>query len=126
MYIKTTDKSVDQAAADVEAAAQRQGFGVLHAYDFKAILHSKGFDLPNECRVLEICSPVQANRILHEEMKVNMALPCRVSIYEDAGRTRIGTIPPTALLGLVSQSEDLSKTAREVEQAICAIIDESV
>jgi len=126
VYIKTTSKSVDQAVADVEAAARRHGFGVLHTHDFKAILHSKGFDLPKECRVLEICSPVQANRILHEEMKVNMALPCRVSIYEDDGRTRIGMIPPASLLGLVSESESLKRTAFEVDQTMRAIIDESV
>jgi len=126
IYVKSSDKSVEQAAADVEAAAQRHGFGVLHSYDFKATLRSKGFDLPNECRVLEVCNPRQASEILRSDMRVNMALPCRISVYEDAGRTRIGMIRPTALLGLISESGELGKAASEVERTVEAIIDESI
>ena len=126
LYIRETKKSVDQAMNDLEASVQRHGFGVLHTYDFKQTLADKGFELANECRVVEICNPQQASEILHEDMKVNMALPCRVSIYEDGGYTRIGMIPPTSLLGLVSQSADLSTAARDVEQTIATIIDESI
>ena len=52
-YIRDTKKSVDQAVSDVEASVQRHGFGVLHTYDFKATLRAKGFEIPNDCRVLE-------------------------------------------------------------------------
>ncbi|MFQ5720137.1 MAG: DUF302 domain-containing protein [Acidobacteriota bacterium] len=125
-YVRDTDKSVDEAVSDVEAAVQRHGFGVLHTYDFKATLRSKGFDLPDECRVLEVCNPRQASEILRTDMSVNMALPCRISVYEDGGQTRIGMIRPTALLKLVSESAGLASSAEEVERTIVAIIDESV
>jgi uncharacterized protein (DUF302 family) len=125
IYVKDTDKSVDQAVADVEASVQRHGFGVLHTYDFKATLESKGFELPNECRVLEVCNPKQASEILKSDMRINLALPCRISVYEDAGRTKIGMIQPTALLRLVSESGALSQAAEEVERTVVAIIDES-
>ena len=126
IYVRNTDKSVEEAAADVEASVQRHGFGVLHTYDFRATLRSKGFDLPNECRVLEVCNPKQASEILRNDMSVNMALPCRISVYEDSGQTKIGMIPPTALLALVSQSGELSKVAEEVERTVTAIIEESI
>jgi uncharacterized protein (DUF302 family) len=126
LYIRKTKKSVDEAMKDLEASVERHGFGVLHTYDFKATLADKGFELANECRVVEICNPKQANEILHEDMTVNMALPCRVSIYEDGGDTRIGMIPPTSLLGLISQSADLSTVAKDVEKTVAAIIDESI
>ena len=126
MYIRTTTKSVDDAVSDLEAAIQRHGFGVLHTYDFRATLNSKGFDLPNECRVLEVCNPRQASEILKRDMKVNMALPCRISVYEDNGQTNIGMVPPTALLALISESKELSKAAEEVEKTAIAIIDESI
>jgi len=125
IYVKDTDKSVEQAVADVEAAVQRHGFGVLHTYDFKATLHAKGFDLPNECRVLEVCNPKQASEILKSDMRINLALPCRISVYEDAGRTKIGMIRPTALLGLISGSGALGQAAEEVERTVVAIIEES-
>ena len=31
-------------------------------------------------------------------MKLTMALPCRISVYTEAGQTRIGTIRPGAML----------------------------
>lgn len=102
-YVRATAKSVADAVSDVEASVKRHGFGVLHAYDFKETLRSKGFDLPNECHVLEVCNPKQANEILRTDMSINMALPCRISVHEDAGRTWIGMIRPTALLRLVSE-----------------------
>lgn len=126
IYVRTTKKSVDQASADVEAAVGRHGFGVLHTYDFKATLGSKGFELANECRVLEVCNPKQASEILHDDMRMNMALPCRISVYEDGGETKIGMIRPTALLQLISDSEQLARAAKDVEQTVEAIIDESV
>ena len=126
MYVRTTSKSVDEAVSDLEAAVQRNGFGVLHTYDFRATLHSKGFDLPNECRVLEVCNPRQASEILNRNMNVNMALPCRISVYEDGGQTKIGMIRPTALLALISESEELSEAAEEVEKTVIEIIEESI
>lgn len=126
LYIRETKKSVDQAVVDFEASVQRHGFGVLHAYDFKATLAGKGFELANECRVLEICNPKLASEILHKDMSVNMALPCRVSIYEEDGRTRIGMIPPTSLLALISASKDLAAAAQDVERTVAAIIEESI
>lgn len=126
LYIRETKKSIERAVNDFEASVARHGFGVLHTYDFKATLAAKGFELANECRVMEICNPKQASEILNEDMAVNMALPCRVSIYEDGGQTRIGMIPPSALLGLISQSTDLAAAAKDVEQTVAAIIDESI
>ncbi len=126
IYVRSTDKSVEEAASAVEASVQRHGFGVLHTYDFTATLRAKGFDLPNECRVLEVCNPKQAFEILRNDMRVNMALPCRISVYEDSGQTKIGMIRPTALLGLVSQSGELGKAAEEVERTVAAIIEESI
>jgi uncharacterized protein (DUF302 family) len=126
MYVRTTDKSVDKAVSDLEAAVQRHGFGVLHTYDFRGTLHSKGFDLANECRILEVCNPRQATEILKRDMKVNMALPCRISVYEEGGQTKIGMIQPTALLALISESQELSKVAEEVEETVVAIIEESI
>lgn len=126
LYIKQTQKSVDQAFHDLEASIKQHGFGLLHHYDFKQTLKEKGFDLPNECRVLEVCNPKQACEMLHMDMALNMALPCRISIYEENGRTFIGMIPPSALLGLISSSSELKPAAEEVEKTIHQIIADAV
>ena len=124
-YVVTSGKSVEQAAADLEAAVKRRGFGVLHTYDLKQTLAGKGVELPHECRILEVCNPHQAARVLSADMAMNMALPCRISVYEEGGETRIGMIRPTALLASLSESPSLRDVAEEVEQATIRMIDDA-
>lgn len=126
LYIKQTQKTVDQAFQDLEASIKQHGFGLLHHYDFKQTLKDKGFDLPNECRVLEVCNPKQACEVLRMDMAINMALPCRISIYQEAGKTFIGMIPPSTLLGLISSSAELLDLAQGVEDTTRQIIDDAV
>ena len=125
-FILESKKTVAQAAADLEIAVKRNGFGVLHVYDLKATLKNKGVDLPQECRIVEVCNPAQAAKVLAADMSLNFALPCRVSVYEDAGTTKIGMIKPTSLLGLLAKNSDLAETAEEVEAAITRMIKEAV
>lgn len=124
-YVVETEKSPQQAAEDLGAAVKRNDFGVLHIYDLKQTLKSKGFELPHECRIFEICNPKQATEVLTEDMSMNMALPCRISVYEEGGKTKIGMVKPTALLASLSQSRKLMAVAEEVEQKIIQMIDEA-
>lgn len=126
LYRKQTDKSVDQVFQDLEAAAKAHGFGVLHHYDFKQTLEGKGFPLANECRVLEVCNPKQASEVLAVDMALNMALPCRVSIYQDGGKTIVGMIPPTAVLKLVSDDPRIAPAAKLVEDTMEKIIESAL
>lgn len=126
LYRKETRKSVDQVFADIEAASKAHGFGVLHHYDFKQTLESKGFALANECRVMEVCNPGQASEVLSVDMALNMALPCRISVYEDGGKTIVGMIPPTAVLKLVSDDPRIESAARQVEETMEKIIEASI
>ena len=98
---------------------------MLHTYDFRKILAGKGFNLPGECRVFEVCNPRQASEVLAVDMALNMVLPCRVSIYEDHGQTIIGMVPPSDLLPLVSVDPAIAKSAQEVEATMKRIIDDT-
>lgn len=124
MYRRQSRRPVDEVVAGIEAAARAEGFGVLHQYDFRDILAAKGFPIERACRVLEVCSPRQASEVLAADMALNMALPCRLSVYEDRdGSTVVGMIPPTQLLALVSQDAGAAGAARSVEAAMERIID---
>lgn len=123
LYKKQTTKSVDRAFEDVQAALKAGDFGLLHYYDFRKTLADKGFDLPNECLVLEVCNPRQAAGVLAIDMSLNMALPCRLSIFEEHGKTFIGMVPPTAQLSLISRDARIAEAAGEVEHALKEIID---
>lgn len=122
-YLRESKLTVDQLSDAIAAAAEAQGFGVLHQYDFQQILEKKGFPIEGRCHVFEICNPRQASEVLAADMSLNMALPCRVSIYEEGGRTMVGMIPPTELLALVSDDDGVANSAREVETAMKAMID---
>jgi uncharacterized protein (DUF302 family) len=124
-YVVETNKSVEQASTDLEAAVKKHDFGVLHVHNLRETLKKKGFDLPNECRILEICNPQQAISVLKEDMSMNMALPCRISVYEEGGKTKIGMIKPTSLLATLSQSKGLIGIAQEVERKTIQMIEEA-
>ena len=125
-YIKETPKSVEQAVADLQAAVVRHKFGVLHIHNLQETLKKKGVDFPNACQILEICNPQTAKDVLVMDMELNMALPCRVSVYSENHKTKIGMIRPTAMLGLLSGSPKMARIAEDVENAIIAMIEEAV
>lgn len=124
-YIAESGKAVEQAAADLEAAVKAHGFGVLNVHDLRNTLAGKGYELAGECRILDVCNPGQALKVLDEDMEMNLVLPCRVSVYEHDGTTRIGMIRPTRLLASLSDSPRLMDVAEEVEQKITAMIEEA-
>lgn len=125
-YIVETSKSVEQAVADLQDAVVRHKFGVLHIHNLQETLKKKGVEFLNACQILEICNPQSAKDVLMLDMELNMALPCRVSVYSENGKTKIGMIRPTAMLRTLSDSPKLEAIAQEVEVALIAIIDESV
>lgn len=124
-YIVDTEKSFEQAATDLESAVKRHGFGVLHIHDLGATLRSKGIAFENECRVFEVCNPAQAAKVLATDMRLNMALPCRISVFTEHGKTRIGLIRPEQMLAALSQHPALTEVAREVEEKTIRMIDEA-
>jgi len=51
-----------------------------------------------------------------------MALPCRISVYEEGGRTKIATMLPTAMLALFPEAAELKSVAEDVERNILQMI----
>ncbi len=124
-YIVETDKSFEQAAADLDAAVKRNGFGVLHVHDIGNTLRGKGVEFVNQCRVFEVCNPLQAAKVMAADMRLNMALPCRISVYTEGGKTHIGMIKPSGILSALSQDAALAVVAREVEEKTIRMVDEA-
>lgn len=124
-YMVETDKSFDQASADLESSVKRQGFGVLHIHDLGNTLRSKGIAFDEQCRILEVCNPGQAAKVLATDMRLNMALPCRISVFTEKGTTKIGLIKPAQMLSALSQDEGLLQVAREVEEKTIQMVDEA-
>jgi uncharacterized protein (DUF302 family) len=124
-YIVETAKSFDQASADLEAAVIRHGFGVLHVHDLGATLRGKGIAFDDQCKVFEVCNPVQAAKVLSTDMRLNMVLPCRISVFTTNGKTHIGLIKPVQMLSALSQVAALTQIARDVEDKTIRMVDEA-
>ena len=122
-YLVETRKTFEQAATDLAAAVVAHGFGVLHVHDLGATLRSKGIDFAEQCQVFEVCNPVQAAKVLASDMRLNMALPCRISVFTENGRTQIGLIKPVEMLAALSQDPALIAIAHEVEGLVVRMVD---
>lgn len=124
-YLVETGKSFEQAAADLEAAVSRLGFGVLHVHDLGTTLRSKGIAFEEQCKVFEVCNPKQAAKVLSTDMRLNMALPCRISVFTEKGKTKIGLIKPVQMLSALSKDAALVQVANEVEAKTIQMVDEA-
>lgn len=124
-YIVETDKSFHQASTDLESAVKRHGFGVLHIHDLGATLRGKGIAFDGECRIFEVCNPGQAAKVLSSDMRLNMALPCRISVFTETGKTKIGLIRPVQMLSALSPDPALVQVAQEVEEKIIRMVDDA-
>jgi uncharacterized protein (DUF302 family) len=124
-YIVETNKSFNQASTDLESAVMRHGFGVLHVHDLGTTLRSKGIAFHEECKVFEVCNPGQAAKVLSIDMRLNMALPCRISVFTEKGKTKIGLIRPAQMLSALSQDAALVQVAEEVEGKTIQMVDDA-
>ncbi|MCK9995775.1 MAG: DUF302 domain-containing protein [Candidatus Krumholzibacteria bacterium] len=111
---------------DLIAAAEKHQFGLLHEHNLRQTMRHKGIEFPHRVHVLEICNPHHAASILNEDIRVNMALPCRIGVWEKDGQTMVGTILPTQLLQVFGDSPTIAETATQVENAMLAIIDDAI
>ena len=122
-YVAETNKTFEDASADLKTEVEKLGFGVLHIHDLGETLRTKGVDFEENCRVFEVCNPVQAAKVLSVDMRLNMALPCRISVYTENGSTRIGLIKPAQMLSALSNDPALIEVANDVENKTILMID---
>jgi uncharacterized protein (DUF302 family) len=88
-------------------------------------MEKKGVAFDHACLIFEVCQPQQAKKVLEENMSVCTALPCRISLYEEGGKTTLATLKPTTLLAMFNTPQ-LEGVAKEVEDTIVKIMTEAV
>jgi uncharacterized protein (DUF302 family) len=93
-------------------------------HNLKETLAKKGVEFARECLIFEVCQPQQAKKVLEQNMSVSTALPCRISIYEEGGKTILATLKPTTLLALF-KTPQLEGVAQEVEATLVKIMKEA-
>ena len=125
MLIKySTDKTVSDTATALQAAVQANHFGVMQVHNLQETMIKKGVEFARECLIVEVCQPNQAKKVLEANMSVSTALPCRISIFQEGGKTVLATLKPTTLLALFG-SPQLETVAQDVEATIVKIMKEA-
>src|ERR1039457_2915799 len=117
LFKLSTDKTVSETAAAVQAAVEANHFGVMQVHNLKETMAKKGVEFAHECLIFEVCQPQQAKKVLDQNMSVSTALPCRISVYEENGKTVLATLKPTTLLAWFNVPQ-LQQVAQEVEDNI--------
>jgi uncharacterized protein (DUF302 family) len=124
LHIVESSKPLDRVVKDLEAAVARHKFGVLGVHDLRAKMAEKGVDFARECRIFEVCNPHQAKKVLEANLEISTALPCRISVYEEGGVTKLATIKPSAMIELYG-TPGLQAVAKEVEATLTDIMAEA-
>lgn len=125
LYIKETSSPVSEVGGRLEKAAQNHKFGVINVIDLREKMHSKGVEFNPACMVYEVCNPHRAKEVLENKLEISTALPCRIAVYEESGKTKVATMLPTQVLGLFG-ADDLDSVAESVQSDLISMIDDVV
>ena len=124
LFKLSTDKSLSEAATALQGAVQKNGFGVMQVHNLRETMTKKGVGFGRECLIFEVCQPQQAKKVLEENMSISTMLPCRISLYEEGGKTILASLKPTALVAMFNTPQ-LEAVARNVEETILKIMKET-
>lgn len=120
-----SSKSLDEIERKLQESAARHKFGVIATHDLKETLKKKGVDLAMECRIYEVCNPVQAKKVLDADGAISTALPCRISVYGGSAKGyTLATMRPTEMMKAFANPA-IEPVAREVEEVILQMMQDA-
>lgn len=124
-YTVITNKTIDEAIHNLEESLKQEKFGVLWMFDIKEKLQEKGLEFSKEFKVLEVCNPDEAQRVLNQNEMAGYFLPCKIVVYEHEGKTKIGMSKPTALFSLLND-EKMKLFAKDIEDRLINVLNNSI
>ena len=123
-YIVESDKSFYEACFDLPPVVQRLGFVVLHRHDLSETMRRKEIDLDDDCQTFDVCNYRLMEKLLALNIKLSLHAPWRISVFTEAGATKIGILRPLALAGFSGNAAWL-RLAGEIEEKLVQIVDEA-
>ena len=124
LIIRSTSVPLETVCQRLPEVATSHKFGVQATHNLREKMESKGVPFGRECRVIEICNPSHAQVVLNQAIEIATALPCRIAIYEENGRTILATMKPTMMLTMFN-APGAAATAQVVEEVMVRIMDET-
>ncbi|KUP09752.1 hypothetical protein Q73_01450 [Bacillus coahuilensis m2-6] len=120
-----TSRGMNEVIEQLESALKEVQFGVLWDFDLTEKLQEKGMDFATPYRILEVCNPKEAQHVLSVNKTAGYFLPCKLVVFEDNGKTKVGMPKPTSLIGL-ADSPELFSIAEDIEKRLISAIDKAI
>ncbi len=122
-FSKMVDMSYDSALERVSEVLASEGFAVLTEIDAREKFKKKlGIDFRNY-KILGACDPAVAHKVLVEEDKAGLFLPCNVVVQEhDDGRVEVSAVDPEPMLSILDNPA-LFEMARDVRERLERVIE---
>lgn len=118
-FIKNSSKSATEVVEAIKVIAPNHKFGVLSVRDMKETLASKGFELNEECYIIDICNPGVAQTLLSEDLALSSVLPCKISVCAKNGETMVVMADLTSLVKDINPNfTDIATTTQATLQNI--------
>lgn len=124
MYAHTVELAlpIEQAIETLKAALAEAKMGVVSEVDVQAIMKAKiNHDIP-PYRLLGVCAPGIAKRVLEADRDAGALLPCGCCVYEAApGVTRIALQDPAGIATL-SGNADIAAIMGEAQGHLATVL----
>lgn len=124
-YTVETAKTFEDTLIALKDSLKDHKFGVLWEMNVPVILQSKGFDYTKKYQILEVCNPSQAYKAISQNNLTGYFLPCKVVVYEEGGKTKIGLPKPTVFMDFLNDAT-IKEIAQEVEKELVNAVNEAV
>ncbi|MCT8138013.1 DUF302 domain-containing protein [Anaerobacillus sp. CMMVII] len=124
-YTVEATTGIDETIEKLKGALAEEKFGVLWEFDIQAKLQEKGLEFSEPYKVLEVCNPHEAKKVLDKSKMVGYFLPCKIVVYSDQEKTKIGMPKPSFLIQAI-QDEELSSIAMDIEKRLVSAINRSI
>lgn len=113
-----TSGKIEHVTDQVPAQCEAHGFSLLKAYDFYDILEGKGFPIERKVFVYEICKAKVASLMLAAHPEFSLFMPCKISVYEDRGKTVVSTMNMSMALETIQSETELFDAASAIFKSI--------
>lgn len=124
-YTVKTDQTVEAVVEKLKTTLKEEEFGVLWDFNLSETLEEKGQAIEGDYRILEVCNPKEAKKVITAHREGGYFLPCKLAVFTKDGSTHVGMPKPTKLIELI-EDESLQAVARDVETRLTRAIDKTV
>lgn len=122
-YHYKTNKTFDDTIEALKASLKQRKFGTLCSIALSDKFAENNIDHEGKLTILEICNPLEANKIISINQKALYLLPCKIIVREINNTTTIEMATPTSLFAMFDNAK-LIEIAQRIETIIIEAIKE--